>query len=65
MSCGSDPFIFRNREYSIHVSLYEKFCTDLKNNISIKSIQSIYGLNETGNVSIYEWPIYQSAAAFW
>jgi len=68
MSCGFDPkktFIFSNREYRLQCPLYENFCTDLKNNTTIKSIQSIFGLNETGNVSMYDWPIYQSAAAFW
>ena len=44
---------------------YENFSTDFKNNTTIKSIQSIFGLNETGNIFMYNWPVYQSVAAFW
>ena len=68
ISCGFDPkktFIFSNRDYRLKCPQYENFSSDFKNNTPIKSIQSIFGLNETGNIFMYDWPIYQSVAAFW
>ena len=68
ISCGFDvkkTFIFSNRDYRLKCQKYENFASDFKNNTSIKSIQSIFGLNETGNIFMYDWPIYQSVAAFW
>jgi len=68
ISCGFDvkkTFIFSNRDYRLMCPKYEKFTTDFKNNTPIKSIQSIFGLNEKGNIFMYDWPVYQSVAAFW
>ena len=68
ISCGFDvkkTFIFSNRDYRLACPKYENFTTDFKNNTSIKSIQSIFGLNEKGNIFMYDWPVYQSVAAFW
>ena len=68
ISCGFDvkkTFIFSNRDYRLLCPKYENFTTDFKNNTSIKSIQSIFGLNEKGNIFMYDWPVYQSVAAFW
>lgn len=68
ISCGFDPkktFIFSNRDYRLNCPQYENFSSDLKNNVSIKSIQAIFGLKGTGNVGMYDWPIFQSSAAFW
>ena len=68
ISCGFDlkkTFIFSNRDYRLKCPKYQKFCNDMNNNASIKSIQSIFGLNKTGNIFMYNWPVYQSAAAFW
>jgi tryptophanyl-tRNA synthetase len=68
ISCGFDvkkTFIFSNRDYRLKCQKYENFSTDFKNNTTIKSIQSIFGLNETGNIFMYNWPVYQSVAAFW
>lgn len=68
ISCGFDvkkTFIFSNRDYRLVCPKYENFTSDFKNNTSIKSIQSIFGLNEKGNIFMYDWPVYQSVAAFW
>jgi len=68
ISCGFDvkkTFIFSNRDYRLACPKYENFTTDFKNNTPIKSIQSIFGLNEKGNIFMYDWPVYQSVAAFW
>ena len=68
ISCGFDvkkTFIFSNRDYRLACPKYENFTSDFKNNTSIKSIQSIFGLNEKGNIFMYDWPVYQSVAAFW
>ena len=68
ISCGFDvkkTFIFSNRDYRLMCPKYENFTTDFKNNTPIKSIQSIFGLNEKGNIFMYDWPVYQSVAAFW
>ena len=68
MSCGFNPkktFIFSNRDYRLKCKQYENFSSDLKNNVPIKSIQSIFGLTGNGNIAMYDWPIYQSAAAFY
>ena len=68
ISCGFDvkkTFIFSNRDYRLKCPQYENFSSDFKNNTPIKSIQSIFGLNEQGNIFMYDWPIYQSVAAFW
>lgn len=68
ISCGFDvkkTFIFSNRDYRLACPKYENFTTGFKNNTPIKSIQSIFGLNEKGNIFMYDWPVYQSVAAFW
>ena len=68
ISCGFDmkkTFIFSNRDYRLKCPQYENFSSDFKNNTPIKSIQSIFGLNERGNIFMYDWPVYQSVAAFW
>jgi len=68
ISCGFDvkkTFIFSNRDYRLACPKYENFTSDFKNNTPIKSIQSIFGLNEKGNIFMYDWPVYQSVAAFW
>ena len=68
ISCGFNPkktFIFSNREYRLGCKQFENFASDMKNNVSIKSIQSIFGLKGTGNIAMYDWPVFQSAAAFY
>ena len=68
ISCGFNPkktFIFSNRDYRLRCPQYENFTSDMKNNTSMKLIQSIFGLQGTGNIAMYDWPVYQSAAAFY
>jgi len=67
VSCGFNPektFIFSNRDYRIAVPQYETFVSDLKVNASIKEVSKVFGFNEDGNVGMYDWPFYQSAASF-
>lgn len=72
---GFDPeltFIFSNAEYrgrcpeKESCKEYEAFVSDMKNNISFRTVQKIFGLtDENSNVGQYDWPFYQSAAAFY
>lgn len=67
ISCGFNPnktFIFSNRDYRIACPKYEIFTSDLKVNASIKEVAKVFGFSEDGNVAMYDWPFYQSAASF-
>ena len=68
---GFDPeltFIFFNRDYRLSTPEYEVFATDMRCITHAKEIQAIFGFDRTdGNpasVAMYDWPFYQSAAAF-
>ena len=68
IACGFDvkrTFIFSNRDYRLECREFENFVGDLKNNISVKQVQSIFGLSQSSSVAMYDWPVFQSAAAFW
>ena len=57
-------FIFSNRDYRIACPKYETFVCDMKVNASVKEVAKVFGFNEDGNVGMYDWPFYQSAASF-
>jgi len=68
ISCGFNPqktFIFSNRDYRFNQTIYESFAHDMKMITPIRELQKIFGLNEESTVAMYDWPIYQSAAAFY
>ena len=68
ISCGFNPkktFIFSNRDFRMNCKAYESFAHDMKFITPIKEMQKIFGLNEEGTIAMYDWPIYQSAAAFY
>ncbi len=67
ISCGFDPkktFIFSNRDYRLNCPQFENFATVMKNNTSMKSVESIFGLGNKSNIFQFDWPVYQSIAAF-
>lgn len=67
VSVGFKPektFIFSNRDYRLKCPSYEIFTSDLKVNASIKEVSKVFGFSEDGNVGMYDWPFYQSAASF-
>lgn len=57
-------FIFSNRDYRLKCPKYEMFVSDLKVNASVKEVSQIFGFKDDGNVGMYDWPFYQSAASF-
>lgn len=58
-------FIFSNRDYRVkQCQEYELFASDVIGNVSQKSIQKIFGLDESASMGMFMWPIYQSIAAF-
>mmetsp|Transcript_29777 Transcript_29777/g.30918 ORF Transcript_29777/g.30918 Transcript_29777/m.30918 type:complete len:585 (+) Transcript_29777:12-1766(+) len=67
MSVGLNPkktFIFSNRDYRLACPKYEMFVSDMKVNASIKEVAQVFGFKDDGNVGMYDWPFYQSAASF-
>ena len=68
IACGFNPqktFIFSNRDYRLSVDQYEIFVSDMKKLVTVGTVRKIFGFdNETVNIGCYDWPIYQSAAAF-
>lgn len=68
IACGFNPkktFIFSNRDYRLSVDQYEVFVSDMKKLVTVGTVRKIFGFdNETINIGCYDWPIYQSAAAF-
>lgn len=58
-------FIFSNRDYRVwQCKEYELFASDVIGHVSQKSIQKIFGLDESASMGMFMWPIYQSIAAF-
>jgi tryptophanyl-tRNA synthetase len=58
-------FIFSNRDYRLNVKQYETFVSNMKMQTPLKDLQKIFGLNEYSTIAMYDWPFYQSAAAFY
>lgn len=68
---GFDPkktFIFSNRDYRLYTPEYEVFVSDMKTKVNAKEVASIFGFDKDSSslatVAMYDWPFYQSAAAF-
>lgn len=68
IAVGFNPaktFIFSNRDYRLYqCPEYEVFVSDMKKQVSAKTVQKIFGFDDSMNVGGYDWPFYQSAAAF-
>jgi tryptophanyl-tRNA synthetase len=66
IACGFNPdktFIFSNRYFSRNPET-DKLVCEFKRRVNISTIKAIFGLKDDCNVGQFEWPIYQSAAAF-
>jgi tryptophanyl-tRNA synthetase len=68
ISMGFNPkktFIFSNRDYRLNCKQYEVFVSNMKMITPMKDLQKIFGLGEYSTIACYDWPFYQSAAAFY
>jgi tryptophanyl-tRNA synthetase len=68
ISCGfkSDKtFIFSNRDYRLNCQSYETFVSEMKMKVPMKTLRDIFGLGDESSVAMIDWPIYQTAAAFY
>lgn len=68
IACGFDSkrtFIFSNREYRLRSKSFELLATEMKNLTSLKEVKKIFGFSEENSVAMYEWPFYQTAAAYY
>jgi tryptophanyl-tRNA synthetase len=57
-------FIFSNRDYRLFTPEYEIFASSVTKFAHQKTIAKIFGFDETATLGMYNWPIYQSIAAF-
>lgn len=67
LACGFDlekTYIFFNRDYRLKTPLYEIFVSEMKKHVNIKTIQKIFGFDDTTNIGSYDWAFYQTAASF-
>lgn len=68
ISCGfkkDKTFIFSNRDYRLNCQSYEIFASEMKMKVPLKTLKDIFGLDEDASVAMIDWPIYQTAAAFY
>ena len=68
IACGfksENTFIFSNREYRLRSKAFELLATDMKNITSLKEVRKIFGFSEENSVALYDWPFYQTAAAYY
>lgn len=68
IACGFNPkktFIFSNRDYRNNIKQYENFASEMKMIVPLKDLQKVFGLNEDSSIAMYDWPFYQTAAAFY
>ena len=67
-SIGFDPestFIFSNLEYRLKCKEYEILTSNLKIHTNCNEIKKIFGFNDESTIAMYDWPFYQTAAAFY
>jgi tryptophanyl-tRNA synthetase len=57
-------YIFSNRDYRLKTPEYEIMASSVFNFVTQKTLQKIFGFDESATVGMYTWPIYQSIAAF-
>lgn len=68
IACGFNPektFIFSNRDYRLNCKTYEKFASEMKMQVPLKTVKQIFGLTDESTIAMYDWPFYQTAAAFY
>jgi tryptophanyl-tRNA synthetase len=68
IACGfkkDKTFIFSNRDYRLNCQTYETFVSDMKMKVPLKTLKDIFGLDEDASIAMIDWPIYQTAAAFY
>jgi tryptophanyl-tRNA synthetase len=68
IACGFDPkktFIFSNRDYRLKCKTFELLTTEMKFKTNLKEIKKIFGLTDESNIFMYDWPFYQTAAAYY
>jgi len=58
-------FIFSNRDYRLKCASFEILTSEMKMKVPMKTIRDIFGFNEESTIAMYDWPFYQSAAAFY
>jgi tryptophanyl-tRNA synthetase len=66
LAVGFNPkktFIFSNRDYSMRPEMHN-FVAELMKRIRVKDLQACFGLEDTGCIGQYVWPLSQMAAAF-
>jgi tryptophanyl-tRNA synthetase len=67
-SIGFNPqktFIFSNHDYRLRSKSFEKLASEMKNLISIREIKKIFGFKDDSSIAMYDWPFYQTAAAYY
>lgn len=67
IACGFDQektFIFSNRDYRLNCKNFEILTTEMKNQTSAKEVKKIFGFDDEASVFMYDWPFYQTAAAY-
>ena len=60
-------FFFSNRDYRLYTPKFEVFVSEMKTKINTKDVAAIFGFDkddQPSTVAMYDWPFYQSAAAF-
>lgn len=66
IACGFDPkrtFIFSNRDYDV-LQAPHKLIHDMFKHVSVHHLKKVFGLEDSGCVGQFVWPIYQTAAAY-
>jgi tryptophanyl-tRNA synthetase len=67
ISVGFDPsktFIFSNRQYRLANNNFELLASEMKMHVSVKDLKKIFGYNDETCIAAYDWPFYQTCAAF-
>ncbi len=44
---------------------YENLATDMRKHVTFHTLQKVFGFDDQANSGMIDWPIYQSAAAFY
>lgn len=68
IACGFDAkktFIFSNRDYRLKCRQFELLASEMRYLTNLKEIKRIFGLTDDSTVAMYDWPFYQTAAAYY
>lgn len=68
IAVGFDPkktFIFSNHDYRMSCKEYENLATEMRKCVTFHTLQKVFGFDDQANPGMIDWPIYQSAAAFY